>query len=295
MRCRPAFTLIELLTVTAIIGILIAILLPAIQSSREAARRLHCTNNMLQLGVALGNYASTHEVLPPGVVNDTGPILNLPPGYHMGWAVQILPFLERGSVFRTFDFRHSVYATRNETARGARIMMFSCPADTFGQMNYAGCHHDVEAPIDADNHGVLYLNSRVRYDDITDGPAFTIVLGEITSGTSAGWAYGTRSTLRNTGRRLNERDPTLAAPQVPSAAAATGAAPGSSPVTPQTTMASGVVPVDFVGGFGSRHSFGSNFLFCDGSVRYVQQSIDERIYRLLGNRADGDLVSADQY
>src|SRR4051794_30989678 len=103
MSRRPAFTLIELLVVIAIIAILIALLLPAIQSSREMARRVQCSNNLLQLGVALGHYASTHQVLPPGVVNQTGPILNLPNGYHVGWAVQILPFLEQKSVHRRFN------------------------------------------------------------------------------------------------------------------------------------------------------------------------------------------------
>src|SRR5438445_10225759 len=103
MRRRPAFTMIELLVVIAIIAILIGILLPAVQSAREMARRVQCTNNLLQLGIALGNYASTHGVLPPGVVNDKGPILNRPQGYHHGWAVQILPFIERGNVYRRFD------------------------------------------------------------------------------------------------------------------------------------------------------------------------------------------------
>ena len=78
MRRRLAFTLIELLIVVAIIAVLIALLLPAIQSSREKARRAQCINNLLQLGVALGNYASTHSVLPPGVVNDKGRFTTCP-------------------------------------------------------------------------------------------------------------------------------------------------------------------------------------------------------------------------
>ena len=75
MRRRRAFTLIELLIVVGIIAVLIALLLPAIQSAREQARRAQCINNLLQLGIAMGNYASTHSVLPPGVVNDKGPIV----------------------------------------------------------------------------------------------------------------------------------------------------------------------------------------------------------------------------
>ncbi len=87
-RRRTAFTLIELLVVIAIISVLIALLLPAVQAAREAARRVQCVNNLMQLGIALHNYESSYEVLPPGSVNPTGPILNVPKGYHFSWMVQ---------------------------------------------------------------------------------------------------------------------------------------------------------------------------------------------------------------
>jgi prepilin-type N-terminal cleavage/methylation domain-containing protein len=83
-RSKTGFTMIELMIVLSIIAVLIALLLPAIQSAREAARRTHCANNLLQLGIGFGSYVSTHSVLPPGVVNDKGPIQNLPIGYHHG-------------------------------------------------------------------------------------------------------------------------------------------------------------------------------------------------------------------
>src|ERR1700754_2067028 len=90
-----AFTLIELLVVIAIIAILIALLLPAVQQAREAARRTQCKNNLMQLGIALHNYQMAFEPPPPGVVNSTGPVLNSPSGYHMGWIAQILPYIEQ--------------------------------------------------------------------------------------------------------------------------------------------------------------------------------------------------------
>src|SRR5262249_52554470 len=147
MRRRRAFTMIELLVVIGIISVLISLLLPAIQSTREHARQAQCANNLLQLGLALGNYASIHQVLPPGVVNDKGPIFNVPQGYHHSWIVQVLPFLERTSIYRRFDFQQGVYAPANETARNVSISTLLCPSDArSGPTNYAGCHHDVEAP-----------------------------------------------------------------------------------------------------------------------------------------------------
>jgi prepilin-type N-terminal cleavage/methylation domain-containing protein/prepilin-type processing-associated H-X9-DG protein len=296
MKRRPAFTLIELLVVIAIIAVLIALLLPAIQSSREGARRIQCSNNLLQLGIALGNYASTHQVLPPGVVDVKGPILNVPQGYHYGWAVQILPFLELKNVYRRFDPGLGVYQPENLTARTAACQSFLCPSDGWaGPMSYAGCHHDVEAPIDVDNHGVLYLNSHVRYDDITDGPANTILLGEFRrGGPSLGWSSGTRATLRNTGHRISENDPTLPTP---------GSTVSRNPYyTSEDSLSAvssmvddGVVPASFVGGFSSLHPGGANFLLCDGSVRFLSKSISDHVLRLLGNRADGELLGGDQY
>src|ERR1700735_1853207 len=94
-RRRPGFTLIELLVVIAIIAVLIALLLPAVQAAREAAPGMQCVNNLMNIGIALQNYESSYELLPPGVINDTGPIQNAPSGYHAGWMLQLLPFLEQ--------------------------------------------------------------------------------------------------------------------------------------------------------------------------------------------------------
>jgi prepilin-type N-terminal cleavage/methylation domain-containing protein/prepilin-type processing-associated H-X9-DG protein len=286
---RRGFTMIELLTVVGIIAVLIALLLPAVQASREVARRTMCHSNLLQLGVAMGNYASTHRVLPPGVVDVKGPIMNLPQGYHVGWAVQLLPFIEHGNVYRRIDFRHGVYAEANSTAMMNRFNLFLCPANMTGEINYVGCHHDVEAPIDADNHGVLYLNSRVGYDDITDGPAYTILLGEIRSGPTLGWASGTRATLRNTGSPINAREPINLVGRKPFASKSDWRA------EMEDLIGDGLIPLPFVGGFSSPHGQGANLLFCDGSVRFVHQGIDQRVYRRLGHRADGEIIGGDQY
>ena len=95
--------MVELMIVVGIIAILIALLLPAVQAAREAARRAQCASNLMQLGIAMSSYASTHSCLPPGVVNDSGPIKNLPSGYHHSWVVQILPFIGENNTYNHFD------------------------------------------------------------------------------------------------------------------------------------------------------------------------------------------------
>ena len=117
-RRRERFTLIELLVVIAIISVLIALLLPAVQAAREAARRAQCCNNLMQLGIALQNYESSHELLPPGVVNDTGPMLDQPKGYHFGWLTQILPFCEQRTSTTT-SISSSAFTT-HRTRRAGR-------------------------------------------------------------------------------------------------------------------------------------------------------------------------------
>jgi prepilin-type N-terminal cleavage/methylation domain-containing protein/prepilin-type processing-associated H-X9-DG protein len=289
MARRRGFTVIELLTVVAIVGVLVGLLLPAIQSVRESVRRTHCQNNLFQLGVAMGNYASTHHVLPPGVVESKGPILYTPRGYHVGWAVQILPFVEQGNMYRRYDFRYGVYSASNSTAIGTGLNLYLCPSSLLGAMNYAGCHHDAEAPIDADNHGVLYLNSHVGYDDIADGPAYTILLGETEGGAVFSWASGTRDTLRNTGTPINSPDPNaMVSPNTPPTL-------GQRRDEMAILTEEGGIPMQHVGGFSSRHGLGANFLFCDGSVRFLKEAIEPIVYRRLGHRADGEIISGAQY
>lgn len=299
---RPAFTLVELLFVIAVITVLISLLLPAVQASRERARRLQCTNNLTQIGLVIHAYEDTYQVLPPGVVNASGPIVDGPTGYHFGWAARILPYLEQKATYRALDFRVPVYDPRNDSARSVVLNTLICPSDPAVNRGgvlgspalscYAACHHDVEAPIDANNAGSFFLNSRVRYDDIEDGLAQTIFVGEKKAEPGdLGWASGTRSTLRNTGTPINGPSPVL----MP---IAEGDAPGPEEPEPGDDP-DGAMPMTFrpnvVGGFASSHSGGANFAFADGSVRFLKDSIDRRVYRLLGGRADGNPVGSDQY
>ena len=201
------FTLVELLVVIAIIGILIGLLLPAVQAAREAARRLQCSNNLVQLGVAVHNYEMAHGKLPPGTVDATGPIVNLPLGYHHGWLVQMLPMLDERVAFTKVDSQVSIYEKKNFVVRSYIIPSLKCPSDWTGDgpfSNYVAIHDSREVPIDTDNNGVMFLNSRVKLDDIVDGVSHTLFFSEKhIDPTDLGWSSGTRSTLRNMGSPFN--------------------------------------------------------------------------------------------
>ncbi len=204
---RLAFTLVELLVVVAIIGILVALLLPAVQAAREAVRRASCANNLVQLVMAVHQYEATHHVYPPGTINATGPIMNRLRGYHHGWVEQVLPFMEAEAIFHHIDRDVSVYHRRNMPVRKLGLSWASCPSSPQpgkSYTNYAALHHDVEASIDTGQNGVFFLNSAVRHDDVSDGINYTIFLGEkIAEPGDLGWLSGTRAILRNTGERIN--------------------------------------------------------------------------------------------
>jgi len=278
---KRGFTLVELLVVIAIIGVLVSMLMPAVQSARESARRASCMNNIAQVGLAVHNYEFAFECLPPGVTNDTGPIRNDPAGQHVSWIVNVLPFIEENNIYRKFDQQAGAYADVNAALRTVPISVLICPSDLDdwsddggdvqtankpARSSYAGCHHGVEAPIDADNNGLLFLNSRVRYRDILDGSTKTLLLGETRQlAGDLGWASGTRATLRNT-----------------------GTVDWLPPLMPVATPADEAL---HVGGFGSHHAGGvAMFTFADGAVQSITDEIDPEVLQQLGNRADGEVV-----
>ena len=114
---KQAFTLVELLVVIAIIGILIAMLLPAIQASREAANRNYCLNHLTQLSVGVHNYEMAHGVYPPGTIEKQGPIQNVPKGDHRNWIIHLLPYIEETNAYRHIDQSVGVYDPKNAPVR----------------------------------------------------------------------------------------------------------------------------------------------------------------------------------
>jgi hypothetical protein len=204
--------------------------------------------------------------------------------------VQILPYVEMQNVYNIFDMEAGAYAPANSDVRDTPVSVFMCPSypgsdisddETAAVSTYAGCHHDVEAPIDANNHGLLFLNSAIRYTDILDGSSQTFLIGEMmpyeyrqqdggrfsSENQSLGWVSGTRSTLRNTGSSFENTRYRRAQNAEPS---------------PQTG------PLD-VGGFSSAHPGGAQFALADGSCQFFSEDTDAKVRHQLGHRADGTL------
>jgi len=204
---RKAYTFVEILAVIAIIGILVALLLPAVQAAREAARRIHCSNNLCQLAIAAQQYEMAHGVYPPGSVDQQGPIKSLPLGYHHNWICQILPFLEQKNAYHHIDRNAGVYAAVNRPVRRLDLDTLRCPTwarQGRAYSDYAAMHSDFETPIDVDNNGSFFLNSRIGYQDLSDGSSNTLFFGEkATFIGDLGWMSGTRATLRNAGVPIN--------------------------------------------------------------------------------------------
>jgi prepilin-type N-terminal cleavage/methylation domain-containing protein len=295
---RRAFTLIELLVVIAIIGVLIALLLPAVQAAREAARRTQCANHLSQLILAVHGYESATGFYPAGVRDPAAsPILSAPPGLHHSWLIELLPYLEQNNAYAAVNRNASVYAAANAPVRSLGLSVLVCPSEIsgltvlaiptagpamptmdIGVTSYAACHHDVEAPIANDNNGVFFHNSEVKPKMIRDGLAQTIFLGEkaIETGgrTELGWMSGTRATLRNTGSAI-------------AGGGRAGGGPGS--LAPPDDAA------NFVGGFSSLHPGIALFAFGDGHIKALRVGTNAAVLSQLGHRADGQLLSDKEY
>jgi prepilin-type N-terminal cleavage/methylation domain-containing protein len=328
-KCERAFTLVELLVVIAIIGILVGLLLPAVQAAREAARRMQCSNNLCQLGIAVINYEMAHQVLPPGTINAKGPIVHIPVGFHHSWIVQILPMIDERVAYKSLKHNESIYTAANAPVRAHGIASLHCPSTvTMGAFsNYAGVHDSSEVPIDVTNNGLFFLNSRIRYDDITDGLTYTLAIGEKgVDELDLGWSSGTRASLRNLGASITGGHWTSISSVPP------GIVPADAQGKPLDNDGDGVADttMDFVdtgptsywtcapgdpalwvtiselpevtagvanngtgvGGFSSAHTGGAQFVLADGSVRFLSQNMNPLTLSRMGARADGVLTDS---
>ena len=315
---RRGFTLIELLVVIAIIAVLISLLLPAVQSAREAARRAQCLNNMKQIGLALHTYHETHGVFPPGYVSnyrrdagDEGTAEDdIGPGW--GWASQILPQLEQSPIHNAINFSLTMTYAANETAQLTRITAYLCPSDftpskvpvrdesntqtiyTVGTSNYVGVYgvgEIGEAP--GRGNGVFFRNSRVGVSQMMDGTSNTFMVGERSHNLSyatwtgrsvGGWLFTTASFEGGTNKFNPEPEESFCMILGPIEFEDADGLPR----TPN-------YPAAHVEDYWSRHPGGVNFLFGDGSVRFIKNSISKQVYGSLATRNGGEVISSDSY
>lgn len=200
---RRAFTLVELLAVVAVIGLLVAILLPAINSVREAARRAECSSNLKQVGTALIAFQASHGSFPFGLESKPDPLKSTTPHHFFRWSAlaHITPYLEQEIVHELINFEEPMYRDNKlnpsiATAVATQVSAFLCPSDRrpsavsdngsvqYGFTNYvvcAGSGADGGTPFETD--GVFYVNSRTRYRDMPDGSGHTVLASESTIGT----------------------------------------------------------------------------------------------------------------
>jgi prepilin-type N-terminal cleavage/methylation domain-containing protein/prepilin-type processing-associated H-X9-DG protein len=322
---QRGFTLIELLVVISVIGVLIALLLPAVQSAREASRRAQCENNLKQIGLALANYESALGAFPFGV-GGSGPLGTTP-----RWSVpsQILSFYEQTPLFNALNFsgvpwlNDPTYSGMNLTALGTKIAGLFCPSDNdqimelvgMAHNNYRGCAGTLPYNLAADspdgtgrNTGAFWYQSSTRMAGFRDGSSNTAIFSERCLGVS------------------NHPDPLADYYLTPNAIAACQVAgPMTTPRFTSPYEWSGErwgdgnalytryhhilppqAPSCLLGGTEdfdspdlvtatSRHPGGVNLLMADGSVRFTKQTIAPNVWMALGTIAGGEVVSQDAF
>lgn len=301
MLRHKAFTLVELLVVIAIIGILIALLLPAVQAAREAARRMSCTNNMKQIGLGLHMYHDTFKKLPAGWrgfdPSDGSPVAWGVPGW--AWSASVLPYMEQTAIYKNLiHFDEAVGDPANDDVRVAEIKTFRCPSDigdatfqleggnpsvgtpvTFpieiATGNYIGAFGTVEFhyvcnPSASEyngcvGNGTFMLNQQFRFADFSDGLSNTLIVGERSSKHAPSTWVGVVTGAQHSVARV--------------------AGVASYPPNSEGT------PAEYSHSFSSLHPAGTNFLLGDGAVRLIAETIDEDTYHALVTRSAGDIVS----
>jgi prepilin-type N-terminal cleavage/methylation domain-containing protein/prepilin-type processing-associated H-X9-DG protein len=284
---RPGFTLIELLVVVAVVGLLAALLLPAVQAARESSRRIQCAGNLRQLALACHNYADVHGTLPIGIprMYDPDPALNFY-GESQSIFVSMLAQLDQEPLFNAANFSRSIFASANATVFAAGLGVLCCPGDPSIRMeveypffeepykekirfsSYAGCtgtwYADLSAFPDPMNctrvgqiNGLFTADRGTRFAEITDGTSQTMLLGERAHGILTGedaryWHWWADSVSMDT--RFWTIFPLNPFRKIPD--------------TPETNSTA------YTSSASSFHPNGAYFAFADGSVRFLKDSIN---------------------
>jgi prepilin-type N-terminal cleavage/methylation domain-containing protein/prepilin-type processing-associated H-X9-DG protein len=273
---QAGFTLVEVVVAIAIVGVLAALLIPAVQSSRDAARRTVCKNQLRQLGLALHMYHEVHRCLPPGCYV-MGPSFPMQTGW--GWGAMLLPYIEQNAIYKQLDFGLGTGLGNNLRLIAQPIPMFRCPSEIGADSISCTPIGDPPFQIASGNYcgseGVLSSMSSVRFAQITDGTSQTLLLGErlvqpggptslpFTSAWCGQVAFADEYDLRSVPYLLP--DP-------------------NHPINGSFTD-----PLCF----GSRHPQGANFVLADGSCLFLNNSIDSQVFTALGTPNGGEAVNAE--
>jgi prepilin-type N-terminal cleavage/methylation domain-containing protein len=292
---RSALTLIELLVVIAIIGVLVALLLPAVQQAREAARRTACSNNLKQIGLALHNYHDAHGRFPPSSTSqiDFGVWSPNPTSFHVhSWASLILPLLDQGALYNQVNYNVSALDPVNYAPASQKIVVYRCPSFSgpdysqtpayldlspkYALRNYASLGSTTVGNLWLTPDGVMYARSNTRIGDITDGSSNTIFVVETREPSSAVWIDGGTAALASR-RYLETNPPSYAGPE--------------NSINYQPYYVANGQGVDSQYGPSSMHPQGVMHLFGDGGVRFISQNIDSLVYDALTTRAGGEPIT----
>jgi len=295
-KSAKGFTLVELLVVIAIIGVLVALLLPAVQAAREAARRSSCQNQLKQWSLAMHNHHDTMGALPPGYVRNT-----ITSDSHVSglvWFHALLPFNEMGNFHDRWDYASTYHSGTNLTLIRTEIPGLLCPSDpavstwnSVPNYNYA-CNFgatDVNRtnPLNSvafNGAPFEYNDSKVghRLADITDGTSNTLMLGEVRQGQISGDLRGLTWYGPHTGF-MAHYSPNSTSPDLLSSGFCknTEMEPKGMPCAGGTHIFSAR----------SMHPGGVQVSLCDASVRFVAETVNINTWRNLSSMSDGQVIS----
>jgi prepilin-type N-terminal cleavage/methylation domain-containing protein/prepilin-type processing-associated H-X9-DG protein len=322
---RHGFTLIELLVVIAIIAVLIALLLPAVQAAREAARRIQCTNNLKQFGLAMHNYHQAHGTFPIGIMGIRGPTPRYPQvGDTSGannrrtWVYSIAPFIEQGALFQSFNFNLPWNHATQTTVLRTYMAACHCPSDPNTDsieeqsssnhrpkgnymVNWGNTHYDQDRsnnPFKGPAGTVMFIGSPFSLDNcfgvqnLTDGTSNTLLLAEVIVGAPKGTA---QSLSDHRGDIYNDdhNGAMFMAYTTPNSLI-----PDYVPTYCQHPFGQNPPCLNKSPAFNAARSFhpgGVNATMADGSVKFVKNNVNITTWRALGTPNGGEVLSADSW